>query len=202
MLRNRVEEASQCSAGATAAAQAEVNLIVRVAATNDLRAFEELYRTYHARLTRFLERLTRRRAAFVDELLNDTMLVVWKRADSYNGRSKVSTWIFAIAYRKAFKALQRVDDAIEDHEPEHHASVDPGPEQQLEERQLRSMLGCALRELTPEHRAVIELTYFQGAGYSEIAQIVGCPVGTVKTRMFHARRRLRALLTGELGDWL
>ena len=202
MLRNRVEETSQRTAGATAAAQAEVNLIARVATARDLRAFEELYRTYHVRLTRFLERLTRRRDALVEELLNDTMLVVWKRADSYNGRSKVSTWIFAIAYRKALKALRRVDDAIEDHEPEQHASADPGPEQQLDQRQLRSVLGCALRELTPEHRAVIELTYFQGAAYSEIAQIVECSVGTVKTRMFHARRRLRALLTGELGDWL
>ena len=202
MLRNRVEETSQRTAGATAAALAEVNLIARVATARDLRAFEELYRTYHVRLTRFLERLTRRHDAFVEELLNDTMLVVWKRADSYNGRSKVSTWIFAIAYRKTLKALRRADDATQDHEPEQHASADPGPEQQLEQRQLRSVLGCALRELTPEHRAVIELTYFQGAAYSEIAQIVECSVGTVKTRMFHARRRLRALLTGELGDWL
>ena len=201
MLRDQVEDTSQRGAAATAAEQTEVKLIVRVAA-HDLRAFEELYRTYHGRLTRFLQRLTRRRDAFVEELLNDTMLVVWKRADSYNGRSKVSTWIFAIAYRKALKAWRRVDDPIEDHEAEQHASADPGPEQQLEQRQLSNVLGCALRELTPEHRAVIELTYFQGAGYSEIAQIVGCPVDTVKTRMFHARRRLRALLTGELGDWL
>jgi RNA polymerase sigma-70 factor (ECF subfamily) len=143
MLRNRVEETNQRGAAATAAtavAQAEVRLIVRIAA-RDLRAFEELYRTYHARLTRFLERLTRRRDAFVEELLNDTMLVVWKRADSYNGRSKVSTWIFAIAYRKALKALRGVDDAAEDLEPEQHASADPGPEQQLEQRQLRNVLG-------------------------------------------------------------
>ena len=74
MLRDRVEDTSQRGAAATAAAQAEVKLIVRGAA-HDLRAFEELYRIYHGRLTRFLERLTRGRDTFVEELLNDTMLV-------------------------------------------------------------------------------------------------------------------------------
>ena len=86
--------------------------------------------------------------------------------------------------------------------PSSAPSADAGPEQQLGRQQLRSALLRALDALSPEHRAVVELTYFHGIGYREIAQIVDCPVDTVKTRMFHARRRLRALLSGELGDWL
>ncbi len=187
-------------AAANAAEPVEAHLIARIAA-RDPRAFEEVYRAYHSRLTRFLDRLTRR-AGLVEEVLNDTMLVVWNRADSYNGQSKVSTWIFAIAYRKALKSLKRFDEATEDEEQDQRVSSDAGPEQELGRRQMRSALDRALEGLTPNHRAVIELTYFHGVGYREIAQIVDCPVDTVKTRMFHARRRLRALLVGNLEDWL
>jgi len=179
---------------------AERRLIGRIAA-GDLRAFEQLYRVYHARLTRFLDRLTRRRS-LVEEVLNDTMLVVWNRSDRFDGSSKVSTWIFAIAYRKALKALQRQDEAVEDDTLEERPAPGAGPEQQEHTRQLKAQLGRALDALSNDHRAVVELTYFHGMGYREIAQIVDCPVDTVKTRMFHARRRLRGLLAGDAEDWL
>ena len=178
---------------------AQVRLIGRVAA-GDLRAFEQLYRSYHSRLTRFLDRMTRRRS-LVEEVLNDTMLVVWNRADRFNGTSKVSTWVFAIAYRSALKALRRQDEAVEDDERDERAAPGAGPEQQMEQRQTSTGLVRALDALSDNHRMVVELTYFHGMGYREIAEIVDCPVDTVKTRMFHARRRLRALLAGDAGDW-
>ena len=78
----------------------------------DRQAFEALYRRYHPRLHRFLGLMTTR-AAVVEEALNDTMLVVWRRAHTYNGQSKVSTWIFAIAWRTARKALRRQDEPVE-----------------------------------------------------------------------------------------
>jgi len=180
----------------------EVRLVERVA-DGDLAAFEALYRAYHPRLSRFLDRVTRR-PALVEELLNDTMLVVWNRAERYNGRSKVSTWIFAIAYRKALKALQRLDDAVDDDVDASGQLADerPGPEQQFSRRELRSLLARALAGLSADHRAVLDLAYFHGIGCREIADIVDCPVDTVKTRLFHARRRLKALLAGQLEDWL
>jgi RNA polymerase sigma-70 factor (ECF subfamily) len=179
---------------------AERRLVRRVAA-RELWAFESLYRGYHRRLARFLDRMTRH-PDLVDELVNDTMLVVWNRADSYNGQSKVSTWIFGIAYRKALKALHRLDEPVDDEAVEPRASDEPGPEQRLGLQQLHAALRQALAGLSPPHRAVIDLTYFHGADCREIAEIVGCPVDTVKTRMFHARRRLRGLLAGRLEDWL
>ena len=199
MLRRR-DENGRHGDEASAAEQAEIRLIARVAA-RELPAFEELYRCYHPRLTRFLDRVTRR-PSLVEELLNDTMLVVWNRADSYNGRSKLSTWIFAIAYRKALKALQGLDEAVEDPQADQRAASGPGPEQQAGQGELRVVLARAMDELSAEHRAVVDLTYFHGIGYREIAQIVECPVDTVKTRMFYARRRLRDLLDGQLQDWL
>ena len=59
-----------------------------------------------------------------------------------------------------------------------------------------------MAELSPDHRAVVDLTYFHELGYREIAEILGCPVDTVKTRMFYARRHLRRCIEGELSDWV
>jgi RNA polymerase sigma-70 factor (ECF subfamily) len=81
-------------------------------------------------------------------------------------------------------------------------SNDPGPDAELSHQRLCEALREAMTGLSPEHRAVVDLTYFHGMGYREIAEIVGCPVDTVKTRMFHARRRLKQALPGELTDWL
>ena len=89
----------------------EIALIGQVAG-GDMTAFETLFRRYYPRLRRFLERMTRR-PQLVDEILNDTMLVVWRKADTFNLRSKLSTWIIGIALRRSLKALERVDDAID-----------------------------------------------------------------------------------------
>ena len=180
----------------------EAALIERVA-RGDLRAFEALYRSYFPRLTRFLERMTRR-PELVEEILNDTMLVVSQSAHKFNRGSKVSTWIFAIAYRKGLKALRDLKEPV-DSDPDLEEMVGPDrsePRQELMQLQLRRVLSAAVEALSANHRAVIELTYFQGAGYREIAEIMGCPIETVKTRMFHARRRLKALLPERLEDIL
>ena len=171
----------------------EIALISQVAG-GDVPAFETLFRRYYPRLRRFIEQKTRR-PQLVDEVLNDTMLVVWRKAGTYNLRSRLSTWIIGIALRRSLQALERVDDAIEFDLDAVASPPESGPEAQLLRRELRTELSRALMSLSPEHRAVIELTYYDGYSYREIAAIVGCPVDTVKTRMFHARRRLKALLT-------
>jgi RNA polymerase sigma-70 factor (ECF subfamily) len=183
-----------------AKADDEAHLIDRIR-MRDLRAFESLYRRYHPRLSRFLTHLLRR-PHLVEEVLNDTMMVVWNRPHSYNGASRLSTWIFAIAYRKALKALRRYDDPLEDLQTESRASGEPGPEIQLGRRQTREALLGAMSELSPDHRAVVDLTYFHEMGYREIAEVMDCPVDTVKTRMFYARRHLKRVLAGALTDWV
>jgi RNA polymerase sigma-70 factor (ECF subfamily) len=167
----------------------------------DVDAFEELYRTYRDRLTRFLMKRLHR-PHLIEEVLNDTLMVVWERPHAFNGDSKLSTWIFAIAYRKSLKALRKHQDPVEDKAAEEYASLEPTPEEGFARGRVRTLLVQAMAELSPEHRAVLELTYFQEIGYQEIAEIMSCPVGTVKTRMFHARRQLRRRLTGELPDWI
>lgn len=176
--------------------------LLRRISRGDREAFEELYRRYHRRLFGYVFKVTRRQE-LVDEVLDDTLLAVWQGAGSFGGRSRPSTWIFGIAYRKSLKAIRRLsreDEArgaapgVEPPEPDDLPASPDGPESLMVRRELSSTLGRALGELPPEQRAVVELTYAHGCSYREIAEIVGCPVNTVKTRMFHARRRLRELL--------
>jgi len=168
---------------------------------HDVDAFERLYRIYQPRLARFLINLLMR-PQLVEEVLDDTMMVVWQTAGSFRGTSKLSTWVFAIAYRKALKARARWPDPVEDEDRDMRVSNDPGPESELERSRIHDALISAMAKLSAEQRAVVDLTYFHGLNYREIADIVSCPVDTVKTRMFHARRRLKQTLSGTFTDWL
>jgi RNA polymerase sigma-70 factor (ECF subfamily) len=178
----------------------ESALLERVKA-GDVDAFERLYRIYQPRLVRFLANLLKR-PHLVEEVLDDTMMVVWQTAGSFRGTSKLSTWVFAIAYRKAMKARARWPDPVEEDERDTRSSNDPLPDADLQRSRVRTALLGAMGELSAEQRAVVDLTYFHDLGYREIAQILSCPVDTVKTRMFHARRRLKRALSGTLADWL
>jgi RNA polymerase sigma-70 factor (ECF subfamily) len=158
-------------------------------------AFEAFYRLYHPRLSRFIGGVLRNAGA-VEEVLDDTMMVVWRRAGDFQPGSRVSSWVFAIAYRQALRSLPRRPDAVEYHE---QVEVEGGsnPEVQQQQGQLRSGLDHALLRLSPEQRAALELTYYWGHSCAEVAEILQCPVDTVKTRMFYGRRRLREMLGPE-----
>ena len=197
MLRHFGNDRKAVDSSRRGAEDADVALIGRVTA-GDLQAFETLFRIYHPRLDRFLGLMTARRT-LVEEVLNDTMFVVWRRSRTYNGQSKVSTWIFAIAYRTALKALRDQDEPVETDPADELSSEDPGPEQQLMADQIRAQVFRGLEALSAEQRSVLVLTYFHDLPYQEIARIVDCPIDTVKTRVFHGRRRLRALLQADPG---
>ncbi len=154
----------------------------------DRGAFSELYRLYHPRLYGYLRRLLPNPAT-VEEVLDDVMLVVWQDARKFRGDAAVSTWVIGIAYRKALTAIraERRYQAPLDHSAD--VSAVAGVSSHHDE-----WIRAALMQLSPDHRQVVELTYFGGFSYQEIAKIVRCPANTVKTRMFHARRRLKVLL--------
>ena len=193
------EHASPAGAACDTAETADLALIGRIA-EGDVAAFDTLFRRYSPRLKRFIGSLMRRHY-LIDEVLNDTMLAIWLKADTFAMRSKVSTWILGIALRRGLKTVGRSEPltafALDEIEME---GSSPGPEEHVSRKELRACLDRAMKSLSPEHRAVIELTYFEGYSYREIASIVGCPADTVKTRMFHARRRLKALLADQRED--
>ena len=153
-------------------------------------ALEELYLGYHRRLARFLLRFTPRYEN-VEEIINDTFMVVWQNAKNFRNASQVSTWIIGIAYRTALKSLRR---------QKNHAaarSLDDYPEQTVDptlEAEVKDWLRRGLNQLPVEQRLTLELAYHMGHSLEEIAAITECPVGTVKARMFHAREKLRQYL--------
>ena len=178
----------------------EQELIERVRG-RELAAFERLYRLYQPRLTRFLSNVVQR-PQVLEEVVDDTMMVVWDTAGNFRGASKLSTWIVSIAYRKALKARTRWPDPVEEDPRDMRVSEEPAPDDQIQHDRLHDALVAAMDSLSADHRAVVDLTYFHSMGYREIADIMDCPVDTVKTRMFHARRRLREALGGTSADWL
>jgi RNA polymerase sigma-70 factor (ECF subfamily) len=162
--------------------------LLRQVASGDRTAFKELYLIYHRRLARFLMRMTSRHD-LIEEVINDTLWTVWLKAGDFRGDSLVSTWIVGITYRRALKALRRHGPA----RPMLVEEVAVAPDTQLEDEN-RQWLGQALAELPLEQRMVMEFSYLMGHSCEEIAQIMQCPVNTVKTRMFHAREKLRRSL--------
>ncbi len=177
----------------------EMGLVVAVRA-RDLRAFEQLYRRYQPRLGRFVGTLVQR-PPLVEEVVNDTLMVLWQKAGDFTGASRLSTWLFAIAYRKAVRARSRDAVPVDDTAVADLPAADM-PDAALAQDSTHRALRRAMADLSAEHRAVVDLTYFHEIGYREIAEILGCPVDTVKTRMFHARRHLRRAMAGELADWM
>lgn len=172
---------------------ADSELLRRIAA-GDTAAFEDLYAGYASRLLAFALRVTRT-PELVDEVVNDTLLAIWRSASRFEHRSSASTWIFGIAYRKALHALAaRRRHPTGGEAPDASADTRPPADERLERRESLATLGRALSDLSAEQRAVVELTFVQGLTYAEVAAAIDCPVNTVKTRMFHARRKLRAAL--------
>jgi len=174
--------------GASAARESE--LIAKIA-RGDRRAFEELYNLYHRRLARFLTRLTRRYDV-AEEVINDTFWIVWKKAADFRGESQPSTWILGIAYRRARNAFRSAARAGSQENLD--ALLEPPTSEPMRAEELRDWLVQGLGQLPIEQRLAVELCYELGYSCEEISSIMGCPVNTVKTRLFHARAKLQKLL--------
>ena len=175
--------------------EAELALIRRVS-LRDRGAMRELYLLYHRRLSRFLMRVTQRQD-LADEIINDTLMVVWNSAERFRGDSRVSTWIVGIAYRRALKSVRR-RRSFEVVELE--ANDNLVGDDDLQACETREWIEEALDELPVEQRLCLELAYVLGHSCEEIATITSCPVNTVKTRLFHARRKLSVLLPRLAGN--
>jgi len=166
-------------------------VLLRKVAQRDRVAFQELYLIYHRRLARFLMRITSRHD-IAEEIINDTLWIVWRNAGDFRGQSTLSTWIMGIAYRRALKTLRsrRTRDWFIDLVAQLPSIAVDTRDQDMD----RDWLTHALGELPVEQRAAIELAYLHGHSCEEIAAIMNCPVNTVKSRMFQARRKLQAIL--------
>ncbi len=174
--------------------------LLRRVARGDRDAFDALYFDYHRRLSRFLLRFSPEYSN-IEEIINDTMFCVWKQAAEFEGRSKVSTWIMSIAYRQATTLLRGISRArLRDQRAAHDEDCLSEPASEGEALARSEWVGKALEQLPVEQRSAMELGYMLGHSTSEIAEICDCPVNTVKSRMFAARKALRCLLPTLAGD--
>ena len=168
-------------------------LIGRIA-NGDRLAMQVLFARHHVRVFRFVVRLVRNEST-AEDLISEVFLDVWRQAGRFEGRSAVSTWLLAIARFKTLSALRRRPDAALDEETA-GAIEDPSddPEISLEKKDKSVLIRNCLTGLSAEHREIIDLVYYHEKSAEEVAEIVGIPENTVKTRMFYARKRLAELL--------
>jgi len=165
-------------------------LIAAIAAGNEA-AFNQIYARYYPRVARFTRRITRC-PELTEEIINDTLLTIWRRARSFKGNSRVSTWIMGIADRIGNNALRR-SSRRQAHEEPMRDFIEAAHEP-WSDGDDREWVAAALGQLTEEQRTALELFYRFGNSCEEIAEIVDCPANTVKTRMYYGRRNMRRVL--------
>jgi RNA polymerase sigma-70 factor, ECF subfamily len=180
------------SLSANPAASDEV-LIGRIA-QGDRLAMQVLFARHHVRVYRFVLRLVRNEAS-AEDLISEVFLDVWRQADRFEGRSAVSTWLLAIARFKALSSMRRKpDEELDDEAAGAIEDASDTPEVSLQKKDKGAVLRNCLEQLSREHREVIDLVYYHEKSVEEVAEIVGIPEATVKTRMFYARKKLSELL--------
>ena len=180
----------------TSVATPDAALVASIA-TGDKRALRTLYVRHHVRLFRFLLRLVKD-ASHAEDLVSDVFLEVWRHAETFQCRSQVSTWLMGIARHKALSALRRHTT-----EPLDEAAAalieDPAdnPEVALAKHETAEILRSCLVELSAAHREIIDLVYYHEKTIEEVAEMIGVPQNTVKTRMFYARKRIAELMAAK-----
>jgi len=171
----------------------EASLIARIAA-GDAAALREVFARHHVRVYRFILRLVRN-AAVAEELTNEVFLEVWRNAGRFEGTSSAVTWMLSIAHHRAVSSLRRRREESWD---ERAAAALPDtaddPEVAAQKADKGTILRRCLDALSPEHKGIVDLVYYHELSISEAAEVLQIPENTVKTRLFHARKRLSELL--------
>jgi RNA polymerase sigma-70 factor (ECF subfamily) len=168
--------------------------LIESIADGDRNAMRVLFARRRVSIFRFVLRLTGSET-LADDIVNEVFLEVWRRADRFEAKSQVSTWLLAIARHKALSALKRRSEAQLD-ERAAAAIADPtdDPETILDRHTRSAIIKRCLAQLPPTQRQVIDLVYYHSKSVAEVASFVGVPASTVKTRMFYARSRMANLL--------
>ena len=167
--------------------------LIRAIAAGDRRAMQALYARYSVRIYRFVLRLTNDRS-LAEDIASEVFIDVWRGAEGFKVKSQVSTWMLAIARHKALSALRRRSDERLDENATAIADPADDAETTVDKRDRSALVQHCLSQLSALHREVLDLVYYHEKSVDEVAEIVGAPVNTVKTRMFYARKRMQTLL--------
>lgn len=164
---------------------------------NNQEAFAILYQRYEKRVFQYLMTILNE-ATLAEETLVEVMLAIWKGLQTFQGQSKVSTWIFGIAHHKAVDALRKVtsqqrggiplEDIIET------AESNENPLNDTQQKRMAELTNQGLMTLSPDHREILHMAFFEELSYPEIGKLLDIPVNTVKTRVYYAKQQLKKSL--------
>jgi RNA polymerase sigma-70 factor (ECF subfamily) len=170
------------------------NALVAAIAKGDRRAMQVLFGRHQVKVFRFLARMMGDAAA-AEDLVSEVFFEVWRKAASFEGRSQVSTWLLGIARFKALSAARRrTEEQLDEFAAVSIEDEADNPEAALSRRDTSSIIRDCLQQLSADHREILDLVYYHEKSVEEVATVVGIPSGTVKTRMFYARKRMAELL--------
>ncbi len=164
------------------------------AGQGDEEAFQALYHRYEKRIFQYLISMLGD-PTLTEETMVEVMVAVWKNAGKFRGDSKVSTWIFGIAHHKGIDAIRRVSShrqsSVSLDDAEETVDVGDSPEDHVQQKGLAKLTTQAMKDLSPDHREVLHLAFFEELPYQEISSLLNIPMNTVKTRVFYAKQQLK-----------
>ncbi len=174
-------------------------LLLKKIAEGERDAFTELYKIFQPRLIKFCSRMLKNDIALAADMADEAMIEVWKSAGSFSGLSQPSTWIHSIARFRVIGYLRKNREVLQDDNFEqlNIEDTDLLPEEEMVITERDDQLVDSIGKLSEKHREVIELVYFRELSIREISEMLDVSENTVKTRMFYARKHLKAILSNE-----
>jgi len=176
----------------------DLDLIRRMQAGDD-DAVRDLYARYGQRLYAYALRLTNDPAT-AEDVVQVTLVAAWQTARTFRGEGRLIAWLLGIVHHTAMKSLRHTHQPLEAME-DAVSGNQPTPEDQAEVGETKRWVRQGLKSLSVEHRAVLELVFYQGLSLDEVAKVCNCPLGTVKSRLSYARQHLRGILSRTEEDW-
>jgi RNA polymerase sigma-70 factor, ECF subfamily len=169
-------------------------MLLRNVAEGDKAAMHIMFARHRLRVFRFIRSIVRN-AAIADDLVSQVFLDVWRTANKFEGRARVSTWLLSIARFKAWGALRaRTDETIDQDDVVGIVDDADTPDVALDRKETDAILRACIDRLSPAQREIIDLVYYHERSVVEVSEIVGVPCATVKSRMFYARKHLAKML--------
>ena len=163
----------------------------------DEAAFKELYRAFSRKLYAYVLR-QHGDPAQAEEIVSDTLYEVWRAPSRFRGDSQFSTWLIGIARNKVLMAFRSRKPDSKHEDVEDLADVLAGDDESAFDMMAQQQRGEGVRhcmdKLSDEHRECVHLVFYEEMSLAEVAGVQGCPENTVKTRLFHARQKLKNCL--------
>lgn len=177
------------------------NELLEAISSGSEKAMHEFYKRYSSIVYQFAFK-TLLNGPDASEVMNEVMMEIWRKADSFSGKSKVRTWLLSITHNKAVDTVRK--KSRHDGNQELNEETEMGASCSLDDahsglENSKHVKQC-MNGLNNSHRQVVYLTFFEGLSYTDIAGVIEVPAGTVKTRMMHAKKNLMACLARLFGN--